>query len=112
MEVEVRLLPGTGKSRIHWFCRDPKGPIRTRSKKHRMGNAPAVILGGAVGFIACQPELKSLQPQLSGNLVRVMKHSDDARAVTCPECMAHPRYKEMMAILAPAADTAVVHVEG
>lgn len=96
MEVEVKILPG-GKSRIHWFIRDPAGPIRTRGKRHRLPKGPAVALGGACGKIACQPALASVAPQMQGGVIRVLKHSDDFRAVTCPECIASEEYQRLKA---------------
>lgn len=104
--VDFRMLPdGSGRVRIHWFMRDEAGPICTGVVSHSTPLGP-VVLGGAKGRIACQPNLESVNPiWLSANHVQPLHHSDDARAATCPECMATPEYAAMMKRLGELASS-------
>jgi hypothetical protein len=89
--ITIYLLPdGSGRVRIHYFHRDDKGPVSTAQVVHPTQIGP-VPLGGATGFIACQPGLKSLFTP-AGPVV----HSDDPRAVTCPECRGSGEWREVM----------------
>ncbi len=104
--VTVRVLkdPATGafrKVRIHYFHRTPDGHITTPGKK-----VHGVRLGGAKGYIACNKAIASVAAQTKGGVINLVVHSDDPRAVTCPECLASDDHKKRMAeysdILKPA----------
>lgn len=86
-KVLVRVLPGTKTPRIHWFRRHPDGPIRTAARVEQVGTG-RLVLGGAVGSIACSPAITSVAPALKNGIIHVIDHTDDPRAANCPECMA------------------------
>lgn len=91
-----RLLPdGSGKIRIHWFCRGP-GPIKTKGRVVMFGINPQ-HLGGAQGKVACQASRTSLLPEVTGQGINHLEITDDPRAATCPECCATEEYKAAMA---------------
>lgn len=85
-----------GKIRVHWFVRDSKGPIKTGIRAVATMRGP-LQFGGAVGYIACQPQRQSVQPQVQGMTTRLFMHSDDVRAVSCPECLATEAAKVALA---------------
>ncbi len=90
------MLPdGSGRVRIHFFVHDEKGPapISAGSLTHAQGFPMR-------GRIACQPERMSIMPEVTASVIRPVVHSNDARAVTCPECQATDDYKAMMKDLA------------
>ena len=92
-QVEIKLLPdGSGRVRIHWFVRDPKGPIKTAGSTTLPALGP-LTLGGAMGRLACNAAIKDVAPQFSGGVWRPCVCSDDVRAVSCPECQAVPEYE-------------------
>ena len=106
MDVNIRLLPDrSGRVRICWFIRDEKGfagtgdgssaPIET--KGGTIGRGPSMIhIEGVQGRIACRPTLMSMQPQVVAGAYQPLVHSDDARAATCPECLATNAYAAQM----------------
>ena len=106
-QVVVRILQdGTGRVRIHWFCRDESGPIHTpgTSVLTMMGPLP---LGGARGRIACQGELGSVMPRIGDDgQTHLVPHSDDVRAVTCPECRETAIFMAAAARLSELLETA------
>ena len=53
--------------------------------------------------MACNPVLASVAPQKVGADNVLMPHSDDVRAVTCPECRATPEFKAVEAALSELA---------
>jgi hypothetical protein len=94
--VNIRLLPdGSRRVRIHWFIHDERGPAKTPGTiiPTELGPMP---LGGAVGRIACAPQQSNILPQKRGGEIHLTIHSDDARAVTCPECMATVEFQKQM----------------
>jgi hypothetical protein len=92
MQVVMKLLKdGTGRVCIHWFIRDPQGPIETPGRIHPTSVGP-MSFGGARGRIACHPEQNTVSPQTNGIETRLCMHTDDARAATCLECCATPEY--------------------
>ncbi len=114
--VEMKLLPdGSGRVRIHFFVHTPDGPVHTPEGtlvSKEAGVPRPIKAGGSVGRIACQPKLNSILPQPSGGktatgspvLIKVMCHSNDARGITCPECMDTQDYKDMMKLLGELVD--------
>lgn len=110
-QVVIKLLPdGSGRVRIHWFCRDDKGPIRTAEAVTMSALGP-VRLGGATGRIACQPQRKSVAPEVNGLVTTPCVHSDDARAVTCPECMKTPEYAAAMKAYSEIMETPLTEAQ-
>jgi len=84
--VNVRLLKdGTGRVCIHWFVRDPQGKIKMPTGE-AMSNLGPMQFGGAQGRIACNPNQNTVVPQHVGGNILLCCHSDDVRAVTCPDC--------------------------
>ncbi len=94
--VLIRLLPDrSGRVRIHWFERTADGPVQTQANSVQTALG-TVKLGGAKGRIACQPARKEVTPSLIGSEWEPCVHSDDPRAVTCPECMGKDGFKAAM----------------
>jgi hypothetical protein len=105
--VIIRMLPDkSGRVRIHWFIHEERGPIKT-PETVKMTQIGPVRLGGNRGRIACQPAKTDLVPQQKGRDIEPCCHSDDPRAVTCPECMAVPEYREAMDYLGELLTTSV-----
>jgi hypothetical protein len=95
--VEMRVLPG-GKVRIHWFERALDGPATTPSGM-TTGAEGRLQVGPVRGRIACMPTQANVAPQTKGGVIRLVCHSDEPRAVTCPECMATENFKTALANL-------------
>lgn len=108
--VNMRLLPdGTGRVRICWLVWDEKGPVTMPTGQVMTPQGP-VPVGGSLpapgqapltrARIACDPLLSSVLPHSAvvrgQNVTRLVMHSDDPRAVTCPECAATEEYKKAM----------------
>lgn len=94
-QVIVRLLPDkSGRVRIHWFERTDQGPIQTDGVVQPT-QAGLVRLGFAKGRISCRPNDTALGGTQGAAYVPTV-HSDDVRAVTCPECMATEEFKAMI----------------
>ncbi len=92
--AEIKMLPdGSGRVRIHYFVHDQKGPVTTPDGVIMSSIGP-IRMGGVKGYIACQPERANLLPQMQGNVSLLTCHSDDARAATCPECLATDDWKK------------------
>ena len=104
--VTIRLLPdGSGRVRIHWYMRTPDGPIKP--PENGMPDIYAKKLGWPTsGRIMCAPGVKDIRPQIKGASIHPVVHSDDPRAVTCPECMETEEYKKVMEEYALLVDTA------
>lgn len=103
--VELRVLPD-GRVRIHWFMFDQAGPVSLPHGTTKSG----VAMGGSLpdengdycsrGRIVCQPQRTSILPEKGRRgITRPVVHSDDPRAVTCPECQATEEWKAAMANL-------------
>jgi hypothetical protein len=93
----LKLLPdGSKRVRIHYFVRDEVGPI-TDSGGQVNEALREVTKASSTGYIACSPRQQSVLPQKKGGEYFLTPHSDDPRAVTCPECMETEEYKTMMA---------------
>ncbi len=104
--VLVKLLKdGSGRVCIHWFVRDEAGKITTPSSVTTTALGP-IALGGVRGRIACMPKLTSVLPTQSKGQINTCAHSDDVRAVTCPECRATDDYKIASVELGEMVDTA------
>lgn len=89
--VNQRLLnDGSGRVCIHMFVRDEAGPCVNPSSKQGQG---------AIGYIACNKQQNSVTPQMRNGETLVCTFSDDARAVTCPGCVASDEYRGQMAEL-------------
>lgn len=94
-------VPGRpGSVRIHYFVHDEAGPIEMPSDMAMTAFGP-ITLGGSKGRIACQPTLKveDVLPKLKGGFTHLFQHSDEARAVTCPDCCRSDDYKSTMQAL-------------
>jgi len=104
-QVVIRMLRDADgqlrRVRIHWFVRSVEGPAKTPGP----GNSPEALaaypgghphLPGARGHIACQKARTSVEPELRNGVWHPCPHSDDPRAVSCPECQATPEFKTMM----------------
>lgn len=101
--VVIRLLPDkSGRVRIHWFETLPEGPIETAQNVHLTAIGP-VKIGGARGRIACAPQQKELIGKTKIGYQPTV-HSDDPRAVTCPECLATASCQKALADLADILD--------
>lgn len=100
--VRLRLLPpdenGLRKVRIHWFVRDENGPVHTGSGVVQTSRGPKSI-DGAVGYIACKPQEKDVTTKVVEGVYLADPHSDDPRAVTCPECLATEVHKKAMEVI-------------
>lgn len=104
-KVVIKLLPdGSGRVRIHWFVHDDRGPVTTPASTTLTALGP-LKLGGAKGRIACQPRRASVTPEVVGGVTTPIVHSDDVRAVTCPECRQTKEYWEVMGQLAEILET-------
>jgi len=101
--VEIKVLKDK-RIRIHWFVDDDKGPIRTaQSDPIVHPGLGTVVLGGAVGYIACQPTRQTLTSPIVNGRLQPCPCSREITAVTCPECKAT---KEFQA----ATDAAAKHL--
>jgi len=95
--VNVKLLPdGSGKVRVHWFVRSPQGIIKTNLKTE-MTSIGVIRLGGAQGYIACQPKREDVTPIMVQGEIHLLVRTDDIRAATCPECLATEEAKKLLA---------------
>ncbi len=101
-QIVIKVLPD-GRVRHHWFVRDEQGPIKTPLRQDPT-QAGVLRLGGAVGYIACQKRRQSTAPEVRGNQVVPLCHTDDPRAATCPDCLATPEYAAAMAAYAEIMD--------
>lgn len=102
MRSVIRMLPdGSGRVRIHFFVHDDKGLIATPP---HISMTPLGFLklpgSGSRGYIACQPKLTTVNPVIKGGQSFPWVHSNDVRAVTCPECQATDAYKAIVKMLA------------
>lgn len=88
--IEVKLLPdGSGRVRIHWFCRSEAGKATAQHALTATGDENEPVKAGPVkGFIACQRQRTSLTPARVNGAIAPVFHTDDVRAATCPECLA------------------------
>jgi hypothetical protein len=106
MTTVIRLLKdGTRRVLIHWFCRAPGGAATAANAL--IPDGPKVAQGPVRGYIACQKARASLAPQKVGADSEPCTHSDDVRAVTCPDCIATKEFAEMMDVLAQLEDSGV-----
>jgi len=95
--VNVKLLPdGSGRVRVHWFVRSPQGVIRT-GLKTEITPIGILRLGGAQGYIACQPKRENVLPTMDHGEIHLLIRSDDIRAANCPECLATEEAKKLLA---------------
>src|SRR5438876_1374472 len=104
--VVVRLLPdGSGRVRIHWFERLDNGPVKT-PEGEVMTNLGPMVFGGVSGRIACAPKMTNVSPQMVDGRANLVCHSDEVRAVTCPQCMETEEFKKAMEEIRLLVDTA------
>jgi hypothetical protein len=61
---------------------------------------------GAQGYIACNKRQNTVLPQQQGDRTLLCCHTNEARAVTCPECQKTPEWTKMMAIYEDLVETA------
>jgi hypothetical protein len=95
--IIIRMLPDkSGRRRIHWFQRQVDGPLATQGQQQLTLIGP-MQLGGAKGRIVCQGPNATLDKSTAGN-VEPVAHSDDPRAVTCPECKATQEFQTEIAL--------------
>ncbi len=107
--VMVRLLPDR-RVRIHYFVRDDAGIVKNPVRIEQTVLGP-MTLGGARGYLACQPRQDSVLPRVHGGVIHPCVHSDDPRAATCPECLGSEAAKKALADYAQTMDTAA-YTEG
>lgn len=98
LPVVIRVLPDEQgnvhegcRVRIHWYNRNDKNPTPTVSQ--------AGVFARAKGRIACMPQSEGMHIRLPDGRLQIVHHSDDPRAVTCPECVATPEFKEAMNVI-------------
>ncbi len=104
--VTVKLLPdGSGRVRIHWLELREDGPVKTPEGTVPTSQGP-IRMGGAVGRIACAPRQKKVGAVTEKGETSLVVHSDDPRAVTCPECQEKEEYKAAMRQYDLLVDTA------
>ena len=106
--IEIRALPD-GRYRIHYFVFDPEGPCELPTGMVKTNQGSSVRVGGSIptpegivatrGYIACEPERKSVLPDGRRGTIRLCLRSDDPRAVSCPSCKETAEYKAAMADL-------------
>lgn len=93
--VEMKVLP-SGKVRIHYFHRTEEGAATAPS-----GLTPdeegKLRMGPVKGIIACSPATSKITSTTTKGVTRLVCHSDDPRAATCPQCAATEVYKAAMA---------------
>jgi hypothetical protein len=105
MQTLIKLLPdGSGKVRLHYFVHDDKGPIKTPTGTVMTALGP-VTMGGVMGYVACQPRRTEITPEIRQNVVVPVPHTNEARAVTCPECKETVAWKETMKLLEDLVET-------
>jgi len=104
MTTIIRFLPdGSGRVRIHWFRRDPAGPIQ--NPEHITLTSLGILrLGGGKGQIACMPEQVHLLEALPSGQSQLSLYSDDPRAATCPECLQTEAHQQALALLKDLTD--------
>ena len=104
--ITIKVLKDR-RVRIHFFVRSEKGPIQTEPDIHLAPGIKPVRIGGAKGFVACQPQRKRLAGEMLNGRVLVFPCSDEVRAVTCDLCLATDEFKkaaeELAAVLAEHA---------
>lgn len=98
--VSLRLLPpdenGVRRVRIHYFHRDDLGPVNTGRGGVETSHG-LKFFDGARGLLACRPQEKDTATKLVNGVHLCEPHSDDVRAVTCPECRASEVFKQALA---------------
>ncbi len=104
--ITVRVLKDR-RVRCHFFVHSEKGPIHTAPRIEIAPGISPMQIGGASGFIACQPQRQQINGAISGGRIEVTFVSDECRATTCPECIATEAFKkaaeELAAMLAEHA---------
>lgn len=107
--VDVKVLPGepldgSGRVCIHLFVQDERGPFTEphalymhsgEDGQSRLASKPTR------GRLTCDPK-RTVAPVTRGGVTTITMRTDDARAVTCPKCVASKDYTRMMAILEPS----------
>jgi len=94
--VVIKMLKdGSVRICIHWLMRDPQGAIVLPGGVVQTNHGPKTS-EGLTGRIACNREQNSVSPQMRNGETFLCCHSDDPRAVTCPDCQAAPEYAKMM----------------
>ena len=98
---------GSGRACIHLFVRDAHGPfvephvLRQAVDDDGLPVKGQLMAGPARGRLACSPT-RTVSPTTRGNVTMVTLRTDDARAVTCPKCMASGLYARAMELLTAA----------
>lgn len=105
VNLNMRELPD-GRVCIHWLVLDENGPIRTH-RQMMVGRSASIVDKLRRWKIVCRPEQNSVNPQRRGDQTLMCMHSDDIRAVTCPDCRAT---KEALALLDSYNETDVSQV--
>ena len=91
MILNVKMLPDkSGRVLIHWLQEGVEGgtayPIKIQGHPQlRAQCGQSVVINAR---IACNPKQNSVNPQHRGQEVFMCMHSNDVRAVTCPQCLA------------------------
>lgn len=100
--VQCPVLPD-GRLRIHLFVRDPKGPAQTPRGTLGMTPLGPAAFGGARGFFACRPGHGRAASEVgTDGVIRLLPHTDDPRAATCPGCLSSQAFLDAMAVYDPA----------
>ncbi len=98
----IRMLPDkSGRVCHHFFVHAPAGPAKTPG-----GAVGPFPFPGSTGYIACQPHNPQVTPQVQGGIIYPVSHTNEARAVTCPKCLATPEWKQTMELIDATLDTA------
>lgn len=110
--INVKVCPGeptdgTGRVCIHLFVKDERGTFVEPHVIHQATDAAGQPIKGQLvaketrGRLACSPTRKAA-PTTTGGVTTVTPRTDDARAVTCPKCIASKDYMEMTTKIAQA----------
>lgn len=95
----MKVLPGepvdgSGRVCIHLFVRDERGSI-TEPHVLSINESKQLVSGPTRGRLACDPK-KTVESVTRAGVTTVTMRTDDARAVTCPKCVASKDYADMM----------------
>ena len=108
MILNVKMLgDGSGRACIHWLVESDKGPIETQ-ERFAITQLGPIKLGGVKGYIACNPQQNTVNPQNRGGETLMCMHTNEVRAATCPKCLATPEAVALLKHYAEHLETAAV----
>lgn len=107
--VNINVVPGdpvdgSGRVCIHLFVQDEHGPfvephaLHPAMDEHGQPIKQQVVARPTRGRLACDPKRK-VAPVTRNGVTTVTPRTDDARAVTCPKCIASRFYAVAMNLL-------------